>query len=359
MIIDQKLFSDALGKIVSVCERPAGSSSTLQHFFYIKLFATGSELKLSASNMMRKIEVLLKEVSPHEPFCLGVMGVTLNSLVSALPEGPISLEPSGPELIVSSGRIKYNLPILQRDLFPTNQDQIETWSPFNIKDFLSSISKISFCTSTVDGRPTYTKAICMIEDFVICTDGYRMSFLPNAFFKNQEPILFPVESIKSFMTLFKDSEGGFVHLTPDRIHFSHEGYYASSALMNSKSPNFSAALPRDSFTPCTISKVELQSALKRIASVCKTSPAVFTFGNDALSITIDAESSRGQEVLSCSYGGAPTRMLLNHVFVRQAVKSLEGDSILFEIRGKEMSLLITDEKGVLRNVIMPQRSERS
>ena len=356
MLIRQEVLADAVSKIVTVCERPTKTGTAVQHFFYIKFQGTGSELKLSAGNMMRKVEILIKEVSSHEPFCLGVMGQQFHALLSVLPPSNMVLEYNGTVLLLSTGASShYQLPVLQRDCFPTEPVPVDKWEPFEVNKFLAVLASLSFCSNVGDEARAFARAVSITDSLIICTDGYRLCYVDNHILKPKEPAMYPIESISCFANLFKGIKDGFVHLGDNSIHFSAEGRYAATSLLSGKPPNYKSALPKGANTTCVISRADLYEALKRVRVCAKSAPAEFTFIDNTCTVKVDSDNFKGQETVPCVYSGSATRMSLNSKYMHEAIKYLDGDKALLELRGSQMPLVVKDDKEVMFNVIVPFR----
>ena len=366
LLIRQEEFSKAISEIISVCEQTRGpDKGGLPHFFYIRIEGSGEAVKLSANNMSRKIDILVRDVTPHEPFVVGVKGPHLKYLVSALPRGMISLSiGDNGKITVGSGKSEYELWTVERDAFPDyGECSIEKWAPANLGEMLELMARISYCSSNADGADIYKKAVTLTHDHMICTDGYRLCSVPNMYMPCSEPLLFPAEAARCFYSLFKGVDSGRIFTDGSRIHFSSEGIYASSALLSGRVPNFRSVMQQSE--ACCLVKVsaaDFKAVIGRAATFTSsidksnTTAGEFVFSKEGLTINIDSQGYKATEVIPVE-DGVDIRMNLNLKFVQQAMRTL-GEGIVLEIRGPEMPIVFKDESGLIRNIIVPQKRTR-
>lgn len=360
LTLRQEDLNKAVSDILTVCEQARGvERGGLPHFFYIKFEGLGNCLRLSANNLIRRIEIVISDgVSTHTPFCLGVAGVHLKNLVSSLPRGPVQLE-IGKDLTVSSHLSSYSLKTLSPELFPV-QDNPPPGTTLEVYDALNVFSRICFC-SDKESSETYKKSVCITPDYIVSTDGMRLCFAPNVFLPTNVPILIPSESIKCFKGVFKGTHGGWAATDGYKIYLGADNTIVSTSLYEGKVPNFKSVMYQDS--ACTRVKLpgeEFRSVIRRVAmftSVGRTNretPSVFKFTNDNLTISINTDSYSATEEVPVE-NGIPVVMEHNILFIHEALENLKGDSIYLEIRGPELPVVMTDDDGFIKNIILPRR----
>lgn len=109
-----------------------------------------------------------------------VNGKTLLEFVGQLPEGELTVEKLGEEIVVGSSGFKARMAIIAPEEFPaipqvTKGTKIE----LSGKEFVKSVSRVAFAAAMDEGRPILTGVLC---DFgkgsvkFVATDGYRLSF---------------------------------------------------------------------------------------------------------------------------------------------------------------------------------------
>ena len=352
-------FVSAIDRLVSTCELKIGSKSALQHFFYIRVDGYGNSLKLSAYNSSRRAAVLIDDVITHKPFSLGLSGSYLNNLRGYLPKGQLTCT-IDKDFVVSADGFSAKFATITGDRFPQEQVTEHNWLKVNYEELFSKISKICYCSGANDNPRPFTKAVNILGDYLICTDGYRMSILPNGVIPTTRPMLLSIESARAVISAFSGiKEEGYIDIKDNEIHFSRGKVYMCARLMAGEPPNFSSAIPSGPFTPCEISKDRLKMALARITVITgedvKSVPVDLYFGKDSLGFASERDGHRVRDAMPAVYSGGNMVMSLTAKYLTKAVDAVKGDAIYFELRGPEFPVVITDKNGEHRNIIMPQR----
>ena len=220
----REVLLDSIMKIIATCERSSQSSrgASLPHFFYIRVEGYGNSIRLSAHNMYRRIEVMIGEVTEHDPFSVGVPGEQFAALIKNIYEDKVQLIIGGDEglylKVVTSGS-SYKIAALDNDRFPEQEVvTIKTWQEVSFETLFDCFSRIIYCSASDDTDRSYAKSVCVTDDSFFCTDGYRLSLYPNRIIRCERPILIPIESVRSFSNLFKEGgHEGFVYVEEQRL----------------------------------------------------------------------------------------------------------------------------------------------
>ena len=364
LTISKALLLGATEKVIATCERlSAKGSRTLPHFFYIKINGYGDKLRLSAHNMFRQIEVMIGDVTSHEPFCLGVTGANFFSLIKNISDESILLR-YDPGLSIRTKRSWYSLATLSQDRFPeTELVPQKDWQEVDYEELFETFSRIIYCSANGEADRSFTKAVSVTDSCFYCTDGNRLSLYPNRIIKCDKPFLLPIESIKSYSNLFKDKDHmGFISADDHKIYFSKKNVYATSNLYIGPVPDYKSVTPEGLSARVSLLKEPALQALKRLAIFSKALskkilPVGIVFSKDGICLSLDNPDfqSQAKEVIECLYDGPTTKLSANIRHIYQAVKSIKEESAILELRGSHYPIVITDEKGEHKNVIIPCR----
>lgn len=368
VIVKREALLDSLHKIIATCERvhQSGKAASLPHFFYIRLDGYGDTIRLSAQNLHRRIEVMLRSISPHAPFCLGIPGEGFIALIKNLYDEHVELAVGGEgglHLKVITPKCTYRLAAMDQDRFPVSEVvTIKDWQGVSFEDLFRCFSRIIYCTNADDSSRPHVKALCVTEDCFFCTDGFRISLIPNKIIQVPYPVMIPTESVKSFTNLFRDGgEDGYVFIEEQRLHFSKEGIYATTNLYNNPIPNYKSVVPSGACLAVSFSKQDAVRALKRLALFSKSLskialPLEVTF-SDKIHMGFSNKEFRcdAEETLDCVYSGPKTTLSVNIKHLYEAIKSVQNEEIIIELRGSHYHLIITDAEGEHKNVITPCR----
>ena len=351
-----ELFS-IVEKIVMTCRKRMAGGGDVQHFFYIRVEGQGRTVKFSAYNTTRRIEILTDKVSIHKPFCVGVSASLLYSILREIPDGQLSVDVEG-GFRIGNASSRFSLDILAPDHFPAVEDPGRTdWKPIDYDLLFTAINKVRYCASDSDNNRIYTRALCVSSGYFMCTDGFRLSLYPNNIMEYGD-LLIPAESCSALHSVFKDEKAdGFISCDESTLYFSKGGVYLSLRLLSGQVPKFTQVLPKGPCVSCVIPRDMLRDALRRVEIIAKDGSKVLAVDLTLSASGLLASSYRGaysaREIIPMTYEGESLSIKANLGYILEATKSLQGDEVVLEIRGKQLPIVLTDKKGEHKNVIMP------
>jgi len=162
-------------------------------------------------------------------------------------------------------------------------------------------------------------------------------------------------------TVFRDAEGiGYVYCDDSTLYLSKGGVFLTLRLMATQPPNFMSVVPRGPSTSCSIPREAFKDALSRNMIIAKDGEGLVVVNLAITQEGLVATSGRGaytsKEVLPVTYEGADLSIKANLRYILDAVKSIQEDEVVLEIRGEQLPIVLTDKNGEHRNVIMPIRA---
>lgn len=363
-VVNRDVLEAAVSKIITVCERPGGDGkNTLPHFFHIRLDGYGSSIKLSAGNSMRNIEVLVTEVSAHEPFCIGVFGNYFHKILRAMPSCDLTISISD-ACYMHNGISTLKFQYLPSDQFPSMMDRPKhDWWEINYKEFFSKVKRVLYCIDTSgSGKDNFTKGVHISPEFFVSTDRMRMSLVRSTIPKKFDKILVPAESFTALAALFTtDDAKGYVYIDDKAMSFSQGTTYACIRLLNYDMPNYYSVLPKGFYNSCVGAKLDFLMALKRAIIVSSTgltkvshTPTLLAFSEGKIHLSLENQGFSITENIPVTYAGPNMSIRIDLVFLYQAVKNIHGDNFRLEIRGELAPMVITDMEEEHINVIVPR-----
>jgi len=367
-VVKKDVLEKAVSKIIALCERPAKEGkSALPHFFHIRVDGYGSSVKLSAGNSMRNVEVLITDVSAHEPFCFGVFGDYFNKILKAMPDCDLTFSLKD-ACYMHNGSSTLKFQYLSADQFPSGSAKPEhEWWEVDYRELFSRINRVSYCIDKAGLiNLNYVKGVHISPEYFLCTDNKRMSFIPNGIIPYKNNVIVPAESFKALSALFDTEEPkGFIYTEGNYMAFSQGKTYASARLMNYDAPAFTRAIPAGPCNTCEGSRLDFLMSLKRAIIVARRgdtktmhNPANLVFTDGKVHLSLDVEGFGITEDIAISYKGPHLYVMLDLVFLFQAIKRIACDTIRFELRGDSTPIVVTDTKGEHRNVVMPLTKRR-
>jgi len=361
--VGRDVLEKAVSRIITVCERSSVEGrNTLPYFFHIRIDGYGEALKLSAGNAIRNIEILLPEVSKHEPFCFGVFGSYFHNILKALPSGDLTFTLRD-VCFMHNGSSTLKFQILPPDQFPAEDlREDHVWWEVDYKEMFSRLKKITYCTDSQGViNKSYVKSVHVSPQYFLCTDNRRLSMTPNEMIPYGGNFLIPVESVHSFLSLFDSTATrGFVFTDGYKMHFSQGHVHASTRLLSYDAPNFDRAIPKGSCTTCEVDKMTILMSAKRALVVAKKGqskdklqPVSLAFSTNKLRMFLENQGFGITENLDITYLGPDMEVHMDLTLLYQAIKSITDDVIKIEMRGDTTPFVITDNNREHINVIMP------
>lgn len=361
-VIERDTLLSIVEKVVITCRKKMTSSSNdLPHFFYIRIDGYGDRVRFAAYNSLRRIELMTSDVSIHDPFIVGVSASLLYSILKELPSGALTIDVRR-GFKLSNSTSSFNLDTLAGEFFPAVEDNQDIqWRPVDYAKIFHAISKVRYCSGDSNNSKPYSRAICVSKGFFMCTDGFRMSLYPNPDMYPEKDICLPVESSAALSTVFRDIEGaGYVFCDDSTLYLSKGGVFMTMRLMATQPPNFVSVIPKGPSTSCVIPREAFKDALSRNMIIAKDGESLLIVNLAIRQEGLVATSGRGayssKEVLPVTYEGADLSIKANLRYILEAVKNIQEDEVVLEIRGEQLPIVLTDKNGEHRNVIMPVRA---
>lgn len=294
----------------------------------------------------------------------------LISIISALPDGDIEVEKKDIELTIKpvGKKIKFKIKSLAADKFPEINKFNENGA-FNVsaKDFKEMIRQTSFAVADDVNRYFLTGVyFTKHEDkpVFVATDGRRMSFcwysdvLPD--FK---PAIIPVK-ILSLIDKIAPSEGEFtINVTDKEFFFKGFGFELSSLLIDGQYPAWQKVLPDMLDQTITVSKKDLESAIKRISIMTEKSGRIhLVFDENKMIVSSpDTEIGNSKEEIAAVYQKAKAEIALNVTYLNDVLKVIDSNDISLDFKFNQenavkSAILVRtagEEKTNYTHVIMP------
>jgi len=349
----------SIEKLVKVCERKTGGKSSLPHFFYIRFDGAGKQIKMSAYNAIRRAAILVGGVGDHLPFSVGVSGSYLNDLKGVLPKSDIMCSVSN-DFALSGEGFSVRLAILGAERFPQDPTNEHKWVGVNYEELFPAFAKISYCAGDNDSLKAYARSVCVTKDMLVCTDGFRMSLVPNTMLKCEKTIMLPPDSVDNCLSMFEGVKGeGFIEITDQEAHFSSGSAYLSTRLVAGDAPNFSSVIPSGPCIPCVLPRDRFRLALNRMSVVSgagkKSVPIHLLFEGGVLTLKADRDGHKIEDKVPVVYSSERFTMTMDMRYLLEAATAIKEEKVHMELRGNQMAVVITDGKGEHKNVILPHR----
>jgi DNA polymerase-3 subunit beta len=318
------------------------AKSTLPILSNILFEALEDKLKISATDL---------EVSITATFdCnIGKKGIAalpariLFEIIKELPESEIYFEgtPSRVEIKVPNG--SYRIACASVEDFPKLPAvNIKKQIKIDGSDLVMMIKRTTFACSMDETRPALNGVLWSTKGdtmHMVATDGHRLAkaCVENTRLKGvSDDIIIPPKVLNIIPKFIGEANGEMgIIFGENNIIFNLEDIILTSRLIEGPYPNYEQVIPTESDKRMTISKDELNGAVRRVSILSNslTHQVKFSIKNNMLSIsTTNADvGGEGRESISCDYTGDAIEMGYNANYITDILGKMDGDEVIFEL----------------------------
>ncbi len=274
-------------------------------------------------------------------------------------------------LKVSSGKSTFKLMGLPEDEYPT-LPEVSRSEELNIdSDILKKmIEKTVYATGDSDTRYTLNGLLMHflpkkkgIELRIIGTDGHRLAYITKDIsgqLSEEKKLILPKKAAIELRRLLEDSKGDItIGLDKNHIFFSIEDIVLTSRLIEGTYPNYDQVIPPDNEKKALLDKVAFSKALRRtsIMSRERTNAVRFDLEQGKLTmISINPDVGEAREEIAAQYKGEPVSIGYNVRYLLDAIQTMEGESVGFDVQDPLSPTLVREGDGQsYKCVIMPMR----
>lgn len=359
------LQQDILPALQTV-NRSVGVRASLPVLDNILISAEDHKLKLAATNL----EIGVIKIIPVEVEIEGEITVpakTLLDIVMGLGQGQISIESSGDNLIIQSGKFKAEVNGISAQEFPAIPVSIQDGATFKKQVFLSC-TQVLFACATDEGRPVLTAVYTDVSedkiDFV-ATDGFRLAHRQIESVKGQKPFksLIPKKTFEEVLRIISEENAEEVNISTtenqNQIIFTIGNTIISSRLIEGQFPNWEKIIPLKITTRVFVNKDEIMKAIKLASVFARNEANVLnlTTAANAMSLKSGTKQLGSQEnEIEAKIEGEAIEIAFNSKFLSDAVSSCPADQLMIEFSGPLSPALIKPvEVAGLEYIVMPVR----
>lgn len=331
-------------------------------YTHIRLGASPRGMTLASFNRVMRAELVINEVLAGDNVLCGLPLAELKAFCSNLPEADdmtMDFEETG--CAIQCGSARFRTKVLYGDAFPRSVDASGQpvdyprlpFTRVNLQFLFQSVGLVSHCVDSSSQRQ-YAQGIIITPASICATDGMRLSKVPDQWLKPEKPMALTMESFTRLQKLFKGCQEGGVALRPGELVMTGGGITAVTRLAAWPLPNVEGVFPKSPASRVPIDKQELSQALQRALIVASDSAPQTTlhFSESGVRLHTEDDGQSSEDLVACE-GTAPLSIMVNPRYLLDAVRSVESDCAVFELRGTQAPLVITNEAGDHVNVIMP------
>ncbi len=332
-----------------------------------KIYLMGSDLELELSIILEntRIEVEGEVTIPSRKFF---------DIIRNCDDGAdICLECKNNKANIIIGKSKFVLSTLPAIEFP-RLDLTDCSYEFDISTatLRECIESTAFCMGSKDVRFYLNGMLIELSDNMIksvTTDGHRLAYYENDSIELQNPLpdkaklqfLLPRKTTSDVLKLLSDNDDELlnIQISSSKVKFSFANSFLTSKLINSKFPEYSRVIPKETNLSIAINRDELKNALNRAAIL---SSEIFKavrldFSENKLLLSMhNTEHEESTEDLLINYSGIDFTIGFNIRYVIDCLSNITDNNIIFNFTESHNSCIIHGETNEIPlYVIMPMR----
>ena len=275
-----KISQSDFSKTLSVAGRSILTKANLPILSNVLISTSKNKLEILSTNL----ETATKASIPCRTEIEGkitIPGRTLMEFISQLPEGEVTFEKLGEEVLLSTKGYNARIPTIAPEEFPAIP-KIEKGEEVKIKteDFVRGVAEVAFCAAQDEGRPILTGVFCEFKGnklSLVATDGYRLSFREIPIEKSPSDknikIVVPARAVSEVAKVIIENLGGetgelslVIADSLNQINFKVGNVEFTSRLIEGEFPGWQKIIPSSFTTKARLPKSEFIK-LVRIASI--------------------------------------------------------------------------------------------
>ena len=309
-----------------------------------------------------------------------IPGRTLLEFVSQLPEGEVTFEKLGEEVLISTKGYNARIPTIAPEEFPAIP-KIEKGDEVKIKteDFVRGVAEVAFCAAQDEGRPILTGVLCEFKGnklSLVATDGYRLSFREIPIEKSPGEknikIVVPARAVSEVAKVIIENLDGDDQLSLviadslNQINFKVGNVEFTSRLIEGEFPGWQKIIPSSFTTSARLPKSEFIK-LVRIASIfARDSGNIVrlklenTSGSKKGTLTVLSGASQVGSTdaqIEAEMTGKGGEIAFNFRYLLEVLSIISGEEVNFEMIESlnPGRITATDDKDNFFHIIMPVR----
>lgn len=317
----------------------------------ILISVSGKKLEILSTNL----ETATKVVVDCEDGVEGkstVPGKMLLEYVSQIPEGMLSFEKLGEEVVVSAPKFNARFATQAVEDFPAIPKIEKGHSVFiAASEFANAVLRVSYCAAADEGRPVLTGVLCELSKGVfsmVATDGYRLGYVKLPYETKGDvgfKFVIPAKSLLEAAKIIAEDGGGddfkvelVVSDNLNQVNFKVGNVEYTSRLIEGEFPNWQKLIPTNFTSKAKISREELIRII-RVASIFARDGGniiKFKLGTNGkggtLSISaVNNQVGSGESSVEIELSGAGGEIAFNFRYLLEMLTSISSDDVEFEM----------------------------
>ena len=374
-----KISQSDFSKTLSVASRSILTKANLPILSNVLISTSKNKLEILSTNL----ETATKASTSCQTEIEGkitIPGRTLLEFVSQLPEGEVTFEKLGEEVLISTKGYNARIPTIAPEEFPAIP-KIEKGDEVKIKteDFVRGVAEVAFCAAQDEGRPILTGVLCEFKGnklSLVATDGYRLSFREIPIEKSPGEknikIVVPARAVSEVAKVIIENLDGDDQLSLviadslNQINFKVGNVEFTSRLIEGEFPGWQKIIPSSFTTKARLPKSEFIK-LVRIASIfardsgniirLKLENASASKKGTLTVLANTAQVGSTDAQIEAEMIGKGGEIAFNFRYLLEVLSIISGEEVNFEMIESlnPGRITATDDKDNFFHIIMPVR----
>jgi len=374
-----KISQSDFSKTLSVASRSILTKANLPILSNVLISTSKNKLEILSTNL----ETATKASTSCQTEIEGkitIPGRTLLEFVSQLPEGEVTFEKLGEEVLISTKGYNARIPTIAPEEFPAIP-KIEKGDEVKIKteDFVRGVAEVAFCAAQDEGRPILTGVLCEFKGnklSLVATDGYRLSFREIPIEKSPGEknikIVVPARAVSEVAKVIIENLDGDDQLSLviadslNQINFKVGNVEFTSRLIEGEFPGWQKIIPSSFTTKTRLPKSEFIKLVRIAAIFARDSGNIVRLKLENASaskkgtLTVLANTAQVGSTdaqIEAEMIGKGGEIAFNFRYLLEVLSIISGEEVNFEMIESlnPGRITATDDKDNFFHIIMPVR----
>lgn len=294
---------------------------------------------------------------------VAVPGKAFVEVLSTLSPGKLLLELKDSSLIIKASGFSGKLSIMDSADYPSVPLEVGDGVVVEGKRMAEAIENVVFASAKDSLRPVLTGMLLDVEKKakMVATDGFRLAVdtIPTVEGEGLgRTVLVPGRAASEVAKIFKESSLRVGYLEETRqVLFTDGETTLSSQVIEGNFPDYQKILPKEFTTELTIQRVELLSAVKKVAVFARENSSMMKWKIEAGQLVVTASSSALGEcdvVVDAKIEGDDLEVVFNTKYVMDYLALAGEDEVWIGLGGKLAPGMLRSPKSKDRfYVVMP------
>jgi DNA polymerase III subunit beta len=349
---------------LGVVARAVSTRSSVQILAGVLLEASGSELKLAATDMELSLRTSL-DAQVESDGSVVVPGRLLVDIARLLPDSEVQLEHRVEEgvLGVTCGTASYRLHTYSAEDFP-RLPEVEDSQLFTVdaEALLETVAQVSRSASRDESRPVLTGILARFEPgklVMAATDSYRLAVKETDLEGSSQELeaIIPARALSELARIVGSATQLELGVQENQVAFRTDDAVLTTRRIDGQFPNVKQLLPEQFEHVVTMPRAELLEVVRRVAVMAqRNSPLRLRFAEGELNISAQTQDvGEAKESLPAPFAGDPLEIGFNPEFLRDGIESVQSDEVQLKLISPLRPGLIQGEGDDYSYLIMPIR----